>query len=158
MKKVQIYCDGSCNGNGKKENEGGWGFYFLELDNNDNIVVIKSDNERVKNTTNNQMELTAAINGCIYCLKYMTKLYDEDWLCEVYTDSAYIYQCMSQKWYINWIRNGWRNAKKEPVKNKELWEQLIPFFENKHFKFLKVAGHNGIEWNEKADKLARGME
>ena len=88
----------------------------------------------------------------------MTKLYDEDWLCEVYTDSAYIYQCMSQKWHINWIRNGWRNAKKEPVKNKELWEQLIPFFENKHFKFLKVAGHNGIEWNEKADKLARGME
>lgn len=157
MKKVQIYCDGSCNGNGKTTNEGGWAYYFLELNDDNNIIVIKSDNERIKNTTNNQMELIAAINGCIYCLKYMSKHYNEDWNCEVYTDSAYIHNCMAQKWYINWRRNGWRNAKKEPVKNKELWEQLIPFFENKHFKFLKVAGHSGVEWNEKVDKLARGL-
>lgn len=157
MKKVQIYCDGSCNGNGKATNEGGWAYYFLELNDDNNIIVIKSDNERIKNTTNNQMELIAAINGCIHCLKYMSEHYNEDWNCEVYTDSAYIHNCMAQKWYINWRRNGWRNAKKEPVKNKELWEQLIPFFENKHFKFLKVAGHSGVEWNEKVDKLARGL-
>lgn len=157
MLKLSIYCDGSCRGNGYQNSTGGWGYFFLIHNNNDSNDTVESCGKQVINTTNNKMELTAAIQGCIHALEYAKENNIKDWICEVYTDSAYIHNCMTQKWYINWQRNGWKNAKKEPVKNRELWEQLIPFFINEHFKFLKVKGHNNNYWNEKADKLARGL-
>jgi ribonuclease HI len=101
------------------------------------------------------MELIAAINGCIHCLKYMSKHYNEDWNCEVYTDSAYIHNCMAQKWYVNWRRNGWRNAKKEPVKNADLWKELIELTKIHEVTFNKVKGHSDVELNNRCDELAR---
>ena len=73
---------------------------------------------------------------------------------EFYTDSAYIHNCYSQGWWKKWVINGWINSKKQPVANKELWELIIPLFNNKQFSFYKVKGHQGDYWNEYVDKLA----
>ena len=72
----------------------------------------------------------------------------------IVTDSAYIHNCYSQKWYIKWRQNGWVNSKKEPVANKDLWEQIIPYFDNPNFKFEKTKGHADDTRNNYVDKLA----
>lgn len=72
----------------------------------------------------------------------------------VYSDSAYIINCYKQKWYNKWQINDWKNSKKEPVANKELWEQLIPYFDNVMFSFEKVPGHAGHVYNEMVDQMA----
>ena len=104
-------------------------------------------------TTNNKMELKAIIEG----LAAVRLLIENDDFNSIYvfSDSAYCVNCVEQKWYAKWQKNGWCNSKKEPVKNKELWKQLIPYFENPQFFFKKVKGHSGIEENEYVDKLAR---
>lgn len=147
---IEIYTDGSCKGNGKNNAYGGWGF----------IAIINGDEKEPcqiyggeKNTTNNRMEMTAIIEAC---KSYETLLstFNKDDYCIIYMDSAYIHNCVSQGWWKKWSINGWINSKKEPVKNKDLWEKLIPYFENKNFSFEKVKGHAGHKYNEIADKLA----
>lgn len=139
---IKFYTDGSCKGNGKKEAVGGWAYVILK---NDEKIYEESGYE--KNTTNNRMEMLAVINalekfGCL------------EGHAEIYTDSAYIHNCIEQKWYINWQNNGWVTASRTPVKNKELWERLIPFFDNPRYTFYKVKGHADNQWNNLADKLA----
>ena len=73
----------------------------------------------------------------------------------VYTDSAYLHNCYQQKWYVNWQKNGWKNAKKQPVANQDLWKMLIPYFETFGIDFVKVKGHAGNQWNEYVDDLAQ---
>jgi ribonuclease HI len=74
---------------------------------------------------------------------------------EIYTDSAYISNCMNQKWYEKWIKNGWKTANKKPVKNKELWMEILKYADKINtITFHKVPGHSGVELNEKADELA----
>lgn len=146
MHKVEIYTDGSCKGNGKENANGGWGFIALY----DGELATEGYGGE-KDTTNNRMEMTAVINACYY---YDNKLNTEPAECVIYTDSAYIHNCITQGWWKTWVRNNWINSKKQPVKNKDLWLYLIPFFQRLDIKFEKVKGHNGIELNEKADKLA----
>lgn len=146
---LKIYTDGSCRDNGKKDAVGGWAFVIL---NNENKVGEASDYEI--NTTNNRMEMLAIIKA-IQTVEILP--FDK---CKIYTDSAYVHNCIKQKWYKNWITNGWVNSSKEPVKNKDLWEQLIPYFENERFEFNKVKGHANSDnihhyWNNYVDKLAR---
>jgi len=77
----------------------------------------------------------------------------------LFSDSAYVVNCMNQKWYARWRRNGWLNAKKQPVENRDLWERLLELVESLEVQFIKVKGHAGDEGNERADQLARqGME
>jgi len=149
MHNVEIYTDGSCRGNGTKDAPGGWGYVALF-----DGVKIKEDLGGEKNTTNNRMEMMAVLNACRY---YDDKLNVEPANCTIYTDSAYIHNCITQNWWKNWVKNGWINSKKEPVKNKDLWLKIIPFFQRADIQFKKVKGHSGIEWNEKADNLARQM-
>ena len=147
MNKLIIYTDGSCLGNGKTENRGGYAFIIL----NENEEVISKVSKQELNTTNNRMEMKAVINGiseAINCLN------SNDFIIEVYTDSAYIHNCRIQRWYKSWKNNGWKNSKKEPVKNKDLWEILSFFFEDKRFVFNKVKGHAGNKFNELVDKMA----
>lgn len=148
--KLKIYTDGSCKGNGTQKSRGGWGFLILNED--EEILLEKGGNE--KNTTNNRMELTAiieAIQRVEIFAKYHRIIY-----CEIYTDSAYIHNCIKQKWYKTWIKNGWKTSKKTPVLNQDLWEQLIPYFEDARFDFFKVKGHTGKQdWNDMVDKLAQ---
>lgn len=147
MSKLIIYTDGACSGNQSKENIGGWGAVLLY---NENVKEIFGGE---KNTTNNRMELTAVIEA-------LKMIKNRKLPTEVYTDSAYICNCILQKWYINWEKNGWKNAKKQDVENQDLWKELLLLYRSfEKITFLKVKGHSGIELNEKADELAnRGID
>ena len=94
--------------------------------------------------------ILAMING----LEHIVNNY-ETFFCEVFTDSAYISNCFEQKWYIDWEKNSWKTSNDKPVKNKDLWEKLIPFFFDKRFVFIKVKGHSGNRWNEEVDSIAK---
>lgn len=149
MHKVEIYTDGSCSGNGKEKSPGGWGFLVLY-----DGKEVREHNGGEPDTTNNRMEMLGVLNAC--------RCYDTEFNvgpaeCTIYTDSAYIYNCITQGWWKNWVRNGWINSKKEPVKNKDLWLKIIPFFQRLDIKFEKVKGHSGNTWNERADELAKMM-
>jgi len=147
MNKIIIYTDGACSGNQHKENVGGYGAILIYGDHKKEIY----GGER--NTTNNKMELKAPIEA----LKLINK---DNIPIEIYTDSAYLCNCINQKWYVNWRKNGWVNSKKKPVENKALWVELLDLIDGfNNIKFIKVKGHSGVELNEKADQLAnKGME
>ncbi len=141
-KTVQIYCDGACSGNQYSCNRGGWGAVLLYEGKTREIYGGE------KNTTNQRMELTA-------CIRALEQIKTRDIEIDVYTDSAYLVNCMHQKWYERWQRNGWKNAKKEPVENKDLWLRLLELTGQYRVRFHKVKGHSGVELNELADGLAR---
>ena len=134
--KVYAYTDGACRGN---PGPGGWG-------------VLLKDAEREKElyggerqTTNNRMELTAAIQA----LESLTRR------CEVcvVTDSVYVAKGISE-WLPNWVKRGWKTANKEPVKNVDLWQRLEAARLNHHVEWKWVKGHAGHVENERADRLA----
>lgn len=99
-----------------------------------------------KVTTNNQMELMAAIVA-LECLKEP---------CEVmlYSDSAYLVNAFNQHWIEGWKKNGWKNSSKQDVKNRELWERLEKLTSTHKVEFIKVKGHSDNEYNNRCDKLA----
>ena len=140
---IVAYTDGS-----SAKNRSGWGFVIL----NDGEIVHKASEQCAKDCTNQQMELMAAANACDYI---MNNLSTENGVV-IYSDSAYLINCYKDGWYKNWRNNGWINSKREPVANKELWELLLPFFDNDDFSFEKVKGHSGHIYNEMADQLACG--
>ena len=146
--KIKVYTDGSCRGNGGINARGGWGCVIFDEEGN----FLKEGSGASFNTTNNKMEMTAVIEAINWIEENLEK--DTNFY-EIYTDSAYIHNCMTQRWYINWRNNNWKNSKKEPVKNKELWEQIIPYFIKTNFTFQKVKGHAGISENEYADNLLK---
>ena len=134
---INIYTDGACSGNPGK---GGWGVVIL----NNNKEILLNGGDQL--TTNNKMELTAAIKALEY-FKVKKDLI-------IYTDSKYVKDGI-ESWIINWKKNGWKTSTKKIVKNKELWMQLDSLI-NKHNIIWKwVKGHAGFEFNEKADQLAR---
>ena len=141
----KLYTDGATSNNGYENSYGGWAWALVANDR-----LLKFDSDRIAPATNNICELTALIRGCRAA---ETELEFGDMVL-VYSDSAYAINCYKQKWYKSWQRNGWVNSKKQPVANTELWAQLIPFFEHPNFKFEKIAGHHGHEWNEYVDRLA----
>ena len=100
------------------------------------------------NTTNQRMELTA-------CIKALEQIKAAGYTVEVYTDSAYLANCIQRKWYLTWQKNGWKNARREPVENRDLWERLLKLLSLHKVHFHKVTGHAGLEMNERADELAR---
>ena len=101
-----------------------------------------------RNTSNQRMELTA-------CIRALERITAKDIPVDVFSDSAYLVNCMNQQWYKTWQRNGWKNAKKQPVENKELWTTLLSLIAERTVRFHKVAGHTGVDLNERADELAR---
>lgn len=137
-KEVTIYTDGACSGN---PGPGGWAAILMYKENKKEISGGALD------TTNNVMELTAVVEG-LKLLKYPC-------IVNVYTDSAYIANCFNQNWIEKWVSNNWVNSKKEPVKNRELWEQLYEFTKIHKVSFLKVKGHSDDEYNNRCDELAR---
>lgn len=146
--KFIIYTDGSCRKNGDKDAVGAWG-YVVMTEHGDSPIETKA--YRVQGTTNQQMELAAAINGCNSIFGQLLPIDEID----VYTDSAYLCNCYEQGWYKKWQMNGWTNIKKQPVANRDLWEQLIPFFEDPRFRFHKVKGHADNKWNNYVDELVQ---
>jgi len=138
---IKIYCDGACSGNQNKNNIGGWGALLIFNE------KIKKINGGEKNTTNQRMELTA-------CIKALEAIKSTKYPIEIYTDSAYLYNCIQQKWYEKWEQNGWKNSKKLPIENKDLWEKLLNLIKKYNPTFIKVKGHSGDKYNDEADKLA----
>lgn len=139
--KIIIYCDGACAGNQQRSNLGGWGAVLKYGDH------VKELYGGERNTTNNRMELTA-------CIKALEAVKRSDIPIEIYTDSAYLVNCIQQGWYKRWQRNGWKTASGKPVENQDLWQRLLTFLDKYDVTFQKVAGHTGIELNERADELA----
>ncbi len=139
MKKITIYTDGACSGN---PGLGGYGAILFYKD------VKKEISGFVRDTTNNQMELTAAIVA-------LSKIKEP---CEIdlYSDSAYLVNAFTEGWITKWQLNGFKNAKKKPVENAELWEQLIVFNDMHKINWIKVKGHADNEYNNRCDKLATG--
>ena len=136
MKQVRAFTDGACSGN---PGPGGWG-----------AVLQFGDHERelhggARDTTNNRMELTAAIEA----LKALSEP------CEVSltTDSTYVKDGITQ-WLTNWKRNGWKTAAKKPVKNQDLWQALDHESARHEIDWCWVKGHSGHPENERADRLA----
>lgn len=141
---IKIYTDGATSNNGYANAVGGCAYLVL---NGDDLIYKTS--WAFAPATNNQCEMKAIIEGC----KYVKEIFPSEKVI-IYSDSAYCINCYNQKWYIKWLNNNWINSKKESVKNKELWEQLIPFFEDENFDFVKVSGHSGVEYNEEVDRMA----
>ena len=138
MEEVIIYTDGACSGN---PGPGGWGTILMYKDNKKEISGGMLD------TTNNVMELTAVIEG-LKLLKFPCKV-------KLYSDSAYVVNAFNEKWIYGWLKNGGRNASKEPVKNKELWQELYDLTKVHEVEFIKVKGHADNEYNNRCDELAR---
>ena len=139
MKKVVIYTDGACSGN---PGEGGWAAILRYGEREKEFSGYEAE------TTNNKMELTAAIEGL--------KALKEPCEVELYSDSAYLINAFEKNWLKNWKANGWKNKSKEEVKNIELWKEL-DFLCSKHkVNWIKVKGHADNEYNNRCDSLATG--
>lgn len=135
-KRVTLYTDGACKGN---PGAGGWG-----------VVLEYGEHHKELfggdvGTTNNRMELMAAIAG-LSALKSRCVV-------DLYTDSVYVKDGIT-KWLSNWKSNGWRTAAKKPVANQDLWEQLDQAVSDHHINWYWVKGHSGDPGNERADELA----
>ncbi len=137
-KIVTIFTDGACSGN---PGPGGWGAVLIYGEHSKEI----SGYEEV--TTNQKMELMAAVKSL--------KTLKEPCQVELYSDSAYLINAFKQKWYERWQKNGWLNAQKKPVENRELWMKLLELSAIHSIKWNKVKGHSGDFYNERCDKLAR---
>jgi ribonuclease HI len=139
---VKIYTDGACSGNPGK---GGYGAILIAEDEN-GTVHKKELTQGFKVTTNNRMELLAAIVG----LEALKKPCDV----ELISDSKYLVDAFNQKWVDGWIKKGWKGANKQPVKNQDLWKRLLKAKEPHNVKFIWVKGHAGHEYNERCDQMA----
>lgn len=144
----ELYTDGSCK---KRYNQGFGGWAFIAF-NPDGEEIMRKWSEPISGfSTNQKMELTAAIEG----LKFLDKYRKGDEYVTVYSDSAYLVNCCNQGWYRKWMINGWANSKGEDVANIELWWELIPYFDDPHYTFVKVQGHDKNYYNNECDKLAQ---
>ncbi len=141
MKQVFIYADGACRGN---PGPGGYGV-LLKYNDKFGKVAAKEIKGAEKNTTNNKMELLAAITGL--------KTLKEPCHITIVSDSNYLIQGMT-KWVNSWLKKGWKTADKMPVKNRELWEELINLSKRHKVEWKWIKGHNGHPDNERADELA----
>ena len=139
INKVVIYTDGACSGN---PGVGGWGAVLFHGNNKKEISGYAEE------TTNNQMELTAAIMA-------LEKL-KVPCVVDLYSDSAYLVNAFNEGWIINWQLNGFKNANKKPVANVELWQRLIEFNNTHKITWIKVKGHADNEYNNRCDELATG--
>jgi len=137
MKDVTIYTDGACSGN---PGPGGWGAVLIYGD------IKKEISGAMKDTTNNIMEITAVLEA-LKLLKFECNV-------KIYSDSAYVVNSFNQGWIYNWMKNSWKTSNKEPVKNKELWEELYELTKKHKVEFIKVKGHSDNEYNNRCDFLA----
>ena len=137
--KVIIYTDGAARGNPGKA---GWG-----------VAVLKDGKElfeaggRSEHATNNQMELTAAIEAMRYLKN--NKINEA----VIFADSKYVILGITE-WIFGWQKNGWRKKKKKPVVNRELWEELWTLSQGLKLKWEYVEGHSGDKWNDRVDLIA----
>jgi ribonuclease HI len=139
MKEVEIYTDGACSGNPGK---GGWCAVLLYKGHEKVLSGFEDD------TTNNRMELMAAIKG-LEALKEKCRV-------KLYSDSAYLVNAFLEGWLENWVKNGWTRGKGKEIKNLDLWQRLYSLTQQHSVQWVKVKGHSDNEYNNRCDKLATG--
>lgn len=137
MKHVDIYTDGACRGNPGK---GGWGAVLVYEGREKELSGGEAE------TTNNRMELTAAISA-LSALK-------EPCHVTLTTDSQYLVNGITKGWADGWRKNGWKKSDRSPALNVDLWEQVLALVERHEVEFVWVKGHAGHPYNERCDKLA----
>ena len=137
MKHTEIYADGACRGN---PGPGGWAALLISGEHRMEVSGSEA------HTTNNRMELLAAIRGLEALKKPGTTA-------RVYTDSQYVIKGISE-WVANWKQRGWKTADKKPVKNQDLWQRLDAIAGQHNLEWHWVRGHSGVEGNERVDQLA----
>ncbi len=137
MHTVFIFTDGAARGN---PGPGGWGAIIIA---GEQVTEIGGGEPH---TTNNRMELTAAI-------KALEQIQDTRSKMRVFSDSAYVVKGMTE-WIHNWQRKGWKTASKKPVENRDLWEQLLTASAGKEIAWTQVGGHAGVRGNEQCDEIA----
>ena len=140
MKEITIYTDGACSYN---PGPGGWG-----------VILKYGEYEKelsgfVEETTNNRMEIFAAIQG-LRALK-------EDCIVHLYSDSSYLVNAFEKGWINQWTRNGWKTSFRRPVENQDLWNQLIITIGRHEVQWIKVKGHADNEYNNRCDQMARAQ-
>jgi len=137
---INIYTDGACSGNQFDTNAGGWGA----------VLEYRGNSKEIHggglNTTNNRMELTALIES-------LSALIKKQYEVRVFSDSAYLVDCLRKRWYEKWRTNGWLTTGKKPVENKDLWEELLKFLTEYEFKFYLIKGH--ISENAREETLRK---
>ncbi|MCM1564456.1 MAG: ribonuclease HI [Dehalobacter sp.] len=138
VKSVKIYTDGACSGN---PGPGGWAAVLKYGEHEKEISGFEG------NTTNQRMELTAAVQG-LAALK-------ESCSVQVHSDSAYLINAFEQNWLSRWQKNGWQSSQKKPVENRDLWVSLLELTAKHDVVWVKVKGHSGHPENERCDELAR---
>lgn len=139
MPAFELYTDGGSHGN---PGPGAWAYVL------DGPGGQREEAAAYRHTTNNRMELMAVIRG----LSAIRGISDSDALVELYTDSQYVKKGLTE-WMAGWIRNGWMTAGRKPVKNRDLWEKLKGVADELQIRWHWVAGHSGIELNERCDQL-----
>jgi ribonuclease HI len=135
---VTIYTDGSSLGN---PGPGGWGAILIWGDER------KELSQGYIETTNNRMEIRAVLHALMHLTRPCTV--------HVHTDSRYVCDAIAKKWILGWIKNGWLTSAKKPVKNRDLWEQLLPLLQKHRVSFHWVKAHDGHPENERCDELAK---
>ena len=136
-KVIEIYTDGACSGN---PGPGGWSAIIL-YNNNQKKIIAGFD----ENTTNNRMEMLAAIKGIVE-IKTKSKI-------KIYTDSVYLKNGITE-WIHSWKKNNWTNSSKKSVLNQDLWKELDHLNNNHEIEWIWIKGHNNNRYNEEADKYA----
>lgn len=137
---VTVFTDGSCLGN---PGPGGW------------AAILRCNGQEREMaggyalTTNNRMEILAVLEAL--------ETLRETCTIELFTDSQYVRNAVEKKWLASWQRNGWKTADKKPVKNRDLWERLVPHLKRHTISFRWVRGHSGHPENERCDVLARSQ-
>jgi ribonuclease HI len=147
MNLIEVYTDGACTQGAFMPWPGGWAILILL---NGQKVLAAYDSK--EHTTNNEMELTAFLEG----LKLVEKEFgiSENNQVVVFTDSAYITNCFKEKWYKKWMENGWMTSNDEPVKNIKLWVEILEMVNKLHPAISKVKAHTNNEYNIYVDRLA----
>lgn len=140
MKKVNVYTDGACSGN---PGPGGWGV-VLEFHHEGQLYTKELQGGELQ-STNNRMEMRAVIEGL--------KILKEPCEVTVTTDSSYVKDGIT-KWVHGWQRNGWKTAAKKPVKNKEIWIEMLEQTKRHQITWKWIKGHSGHAQNERCDTLA----
>lgn len=150
----RIFTDGACSEN---PGPGGWAAI---IPSDDGSIVLKGYEV---DTTNNRMELMAAVNALAHVMKNGLNGFDKrkDKI-EIHSDSAYVVNAINGKWTVKWKLNGWKTTKGKDVKNRDLWEELMSLMlsfksDAVNVHFVKVKGHNGNVLNEMADEVARSQ-
>lgn len=138
MPSYHLYTDGACSGN---PGPGGWAYILRDAESGEEREASGAERE----TTNNRMELTAAIEG-LGAIEQSSEV-------DLYSDSKYVLNGLKD-WIRSWKARGWRTASKQPVKNRELWERLDELASRHTIRFHWVRGHEGHPENERADQMA----